>query len=257
MSEQLIFVSCGQLPGEEQTLGLLVKAVIDGTPGFRAYFAQAVQDLDGLSSHVFDAIKRCAGAVVVLHERGTVTDREGQSHGHRSSVWVNQEIGVLAYRQFFEARSIPILAFADPQVRLEGAMTSMIVNPRPLGDNAAVVEQLKAWLANSEFTSVADEAFYEKWRQLDDGAKTALASLLEQGGHDVKEPVIRNAMVATFGLAQEAANQAFRAAKGLFMHTDLVKLVQNLHSGDELSVHPTWEFHLQREIARWRRERKP
>ena len=50
-------------------------------------------------------------------------------------------------------------------------------------------------------------------------------------------------------------NQAAAAltdAKLKFMRTDLVKLIDNRHSGDELSFHPTWEFDLRRKIADWR-----
>jgi hypothetical protein len=257
LSDHLIFVSCGQLTPEEKTLGLLVKAVIEGTPGFRAYFAEAVQNLEGLSANVFDAIRRCAGAVVVLHERGNVVGRDGQLHGVRSSVWVNQEVGILAYRQFFEQSPVPILAFIDQQVRLEGAMTNLIVNPRPLGDTSAVVEQVKAWLAEGTFTSVTDAAFMAKWQKLDERARMAIACLLDQGGVEVKEVVVRNEMVASFGLDRETAYGALREARAIFTQTDLVKLIHNLHSGDELSVHPTWALHLRREIAKWRRERKP
>ncbi len=49
----------------------------------------------------------------------------------RSSVWTNQELALLAYRQFFERRTIPILAFKEQTVTLEGAMTAFIVNPKP------------------------------------------------------------------------------------------------------------------------------
>src|SRR5437773_2014248 len=113
MGNKLIFVSCGQLTEAEKTLGVLMKAVVDGTPGFEAYFAETVQDLASLAHHVLNGIRQCAGAIVVLQDRGIVTYADGGEWGHRSSVWVNQEVAILAYRQFFEAKAIPILAFAD------------------------------------------------------------------------------------------------------------------------------------------------
>jgi hypothetical protein len=50
------------------------------------------------------------------------------------------------------------------------------------------------------------------------------------------------------------ASTALRDAKGWFIRTDLVKLIHNVHSGDELSVHPTWEFRIRRQISKWRRD---
>jgi hypothetical protein len=129
MDKKLIFVSCGQLTEEERTLGIRIKAIIDATAGFEAYFVQAVQDFETLGQHVLDAIRRWAGAVVILHDRGVVIGADGNEWGHRSSVWVNQELAILAYRQFFESRKIPLLAFMDSRVKIEGAMTSLIVNP--------------------------------------------------------------------------------------------------------------------------------
>ena len=58
--QQLIFVSCGQLTEDEKTLGILIKAIIDATAGFEAYFAQAVQDFEASDSMcwtLFDAAR--------------------------------------------------------------------------------------------------------------------------------------------------------------------------------------------------------
>src|ERR1022692_159588 len=103
MSDRAIFVSCGKQTSEETQLGRMVEEAINCHEGFRAYLAERVQSLDTLGHHVFEALRRCAGAVVLLHEREAT----------RSSMWINQELAILAYRQFFEAREIPILVFKD------------------------------------------------------------------------------------------------------------------------------------------------
>ncbi len=100
MAKELIFVSCGQLTAEEKDLGTAVKAEIDKMPGLEGYFAQTVHDLSALAHHVFDALRHCSGAILLLHERGRVTASDGSDLGYRSSVWVNQELAILAYRQF-------------------------------------------------------------------------------------------------------------------------------------------------------------
>lgn len=251
MTKNLIFVSCGQLSEQEKTLGVLLKTVIDGTPGFEAYFAETVHDLDALGHHVLDALRRCVGAVIVLHDRGTAFGLDGQEWGHRSSVWIHQELAILAYRQFFEAKKILILAFADPKVKLEGAMTALIVNPAPLGAAQDVAATVKAWLSASEFTGASDEAFHRKWSQLSESSRKVVASLLEEGGHSVKETAVRRAAMRRFNMDSNTSSKVVRKAKREFVQTDLVKLIQNVHSGDELSVHPTWEFYLRRQVAEW------
>ena len=251
MAKKLIFVSCGQLTEDEKTVGLLIKTTIDATAGFEAYFAQAVQDFEALGRHVLEAIRRCAGAVVVLHDRGVVIRADGKEWGSRSSVWVNQELAILAYRQFFESQKIPLLAFIEPKVKLEGAMTSLIVNPRPLGTAPEVASAVKAWLSFSEFSAGSDEVFARKWNQLTDVGRRVLAGLLEEGGYNVKETAVRHAVMRQFNMQSNPATEAVSKAKLEFTNTDLVKLIHNIHSGDELSVHPTWEFHLRRQIADW------
>jgi hypothetical protein len=171
-------------------------------------------------------------------------------------VWINQEVAILAYRQFFEAKKIPILAFADPKVKLEGAMTTLIVNPRPLGPPQDVAGVVKSWMTEVQFGGASDDAFITKWNQLSDDAKKVVAGLLEEGGYNVKETAVRHAAMKLFGMGSENASKAVRDAKLQFITTDLVKLIDNIHSGDELSVHPTWEFQLRRQTAHWLEEHR-
>ncbi|MEW5980366.1 MAG: hypothetical protein AB1898_31650 [Acidobacteriota bacterium] len=222
MAKNLIFVSCGQLTDTEKTLGVLIKTVIDATPGFEAYFAETVQDVEALGRHVLDGIRRCAGAVIVLQDRGVATCLDGKEWGHRSSVWVNQEVAVLAYRQSFEAKKIPILAFAEPQVKLEGAMTTLIVNPRPLSSPQDVASAVRAWLAEAQFGGGSEDVFETKWSQLSEAARKVVAALLEEGGCNVKESALRQSLMRLFGMAREAASRVVRETHPMFMSTDLV-----------------------------------
>lgn len=251
MSRSLIFVSCGQLTEAEKTLGTLLKTVIDGTPGFEAYFAETVHDFESLARHVLDGLSRCAGAVVVLQDRGIVLNADSREWGHRSSVWVNQELAILAYRQFFEARKIPVIAFADPNVKLEGAMTLLIVNAHPLGTAQDVATAVRTWLSKAHFGVASDDVFVKKWTQLSEDARKVVAGLLDEGGRNVKETATRHAVMRRFGIDSNRSSEVLRKAKLEFIATDLVKLIHDKHSGDELSLHPTWEFDLRRQIAQW------
>ena len=53
MTDKLIFVSCGQQTEDEKKLGTSVKQLIDSKPGYKAYFAEYVQSLDGLVKNIF------------------------------------------------------------------------------------------------------------------------------------------------------------------------------------------------------------
>lgn len=251
MAKSLVFVSCGQLTDAEKTVGTLLKTVIDGTPDFEAYFAETVQDLEALGIHIFGALQRCVGAVVVMHDRGVVLQSDGIEWGHRSSVWVNQELAILAYRQFSEGTRIPILAFADPRVKLEGAMTNLIVNARPLSPLQDLEASVRHWLATASFGGGSEHAFASKWSRLSENSRKVVAVLLDEGGQQVKEIVVRRGLTPRFGMQSDTATRALREAKLQFMDTDLVKLIPNSHSGDELSVHPTWQIQLRQQIRHW------
>ncbi len=251
MAKKLIFVSCGQLTAEERALGTAVKAEIDKAPGLEGYFAQTVHDLSALAHHVFDALRRCSGAVLLLHERGRVTASDGSDLGYRSSVWVNQELAILAYRQFFEERKMPILVLKDPKAKLEGAMSALIVNANPLGTQAEVVAAVRDWLNNATFEGVPVDTFQEKWAQLPDGARQVVAALIDEGGLDVKEVAVRRRLKDVYKMEPNQTAEVVREAKAIFTNTGLVKLIRNSYDGDELAIHPTWEFHLRRETAKW------
>ncbi|MBM3748217.1 MAG: hypothetical protein FJW34_20735 [Acidobacteria bacterium] len=240
---------------EEKSLGRAVKAAVDATPGFEAYFAESVHDLDALGSNVFDALRRCSGALFFLHERGTVIDGCGSEWGHRSSVWVNQEVAVLAYRQFLENGRIPILVFKDPRVKLEGAMTALIVNALPMPDAEGVVEAVRSWLVAESFPGGGDDVFSGKWVALSEAARRVLACLVDQGGQQVGKAAVRGCLSDTFGLSKQEASTVLSSALLELRNADLVLVEHDIHSGDRLSLHPTWEFHLRRAVAGWRQSR--
>jgi hypothetical protein len=166
---------------------------------------------------------------------------------------VNQEIAILAYRQFLESRQIPILVFKDERVKLEGAMTARIVNPLPIVGRTEVVKRVESWLRSHLFSAGSDDVFSGKWARLSEQSRKVVACLLDQGGEQVKEAVVRAAFVKTFGVPNNEASTALQDARLEFINTGLVQLIRNIHSGNELSVHPTWKFHLQNAVAQWRK----
>ncbi len=53
-------------------------------------------------------------------------------------------------------------------------------------------------------------------------------------------------------MEENQASQAVSNARLEFINTDLVKLVHNIHSGDEMSINPAWQWHITREVAKSR-----
>lgn len=255
MARRLIFVSCGQLRDEEKKLGNRIVAEINAVDGFEAYFADNVQDLAGLSSHIFSALRRASGAIVVMHPRGEVRDSNGLVVGTRASVWINQEVAILAYRQFFENRPIPVLSFADPEVSLEGAMSAFIVNPLRFTDEAGVIANVKRWLANDAPRGATDEdvLFEEKWKNLLPVDYAIVAALIDEGAHDVKRESVRRRLVSHYGLAKAQASDAMRDRLNGLCGVNLVRVRHNLYDGDEMSLHPAWEWHTRHAVHKVRR----
>ena len=253
MTDRLIFVSCGQQTEEEKKLGTSVKQLVDSKPGYKAYFAEYVQSLDALAKNIFDGLRMCSGLISFMHERGFVKTNGGMEWGYRSSVWVNQEIAILAYRRQFEGIEIPILVFKDEKVRLEGAMTSLIVNPTIMKSESETLTKIDSWLSSTEFPfrgQVNDDRFNSKWEKLSPMSRKVIAALLDEGGINVKESSIRSCLREIYGVGKNEASKAVSDAKLEFINTDLIKLIHNIHSGDEMSINPTWEWHIKREVKR-------
>ena len=254
MEDKLIFISCGQQTQAEKELGSSVKQVVDTTPGFEAYFAEYVQSLEALSTNVYRGLQTCAGLVCFLHDRGKVVGIDGQELGHRSSVWVNQELAILAYRELVNAVRIPILVFKDPKVWLEGAMTSLIVNAIDLQPQALILKRVRAWLRESDFASNSgsEERFRSAWGKLSPTARIVLCGLVDLGGSDVKEGAIRVCLRERYGLCQNEAAKAVTDAGLEFTNTDLVKRKRDIFSGDEMTLNPTWQWHIRRALREGR-----
>ena len=188
-----------------------------------------------------------------MHERGVVKTNGDTEWGYRSSVWVNQEISILAYRRQYEGIEIPILVFKDEKVRLEGAMTSLIVNPINMKSDSETLAQINSWLDSTEFPfrwQADDDRFNSKWAKLNPMSRTVISALLDEGGINVKESSIRACLRESYGIQRNEASKAVSDAKHEFTNTDLVKLIHNIHSGDEMSINPTWEWNINREVRK-------
>lgn len=247
-NKKLIFVSCGQVTKEEKSLGNSVRDAINATQDFEAYFAESVHDLSALGHHIFEGLQRCSGAISFLHKRGSVINSSGENWGIRSSAWVNQEIAILAFRQFLESKTLPILVFKENGVKLEGAMTSLIVNPLPLVGIEDTIAKVKEWLETTKFSPCLVDEFEEKWNKLSLNSKKALSCLVCEGGEQVKEINIWRKLKGKYAFSGNTADDVLREAKLQFIDTGLVICIHNINTGDEMTLHPTWKWYLTRAV---------
>ena len=247
--KKLIFVSCGQLTDEEKQLGGAVKNLIDSKDDFEAYFAEAVHDLNALDRHIFEAIYRCSGAISFLHGRGSIIDSSGENWGIRSSVWVNQEISILAFRQFLESTNLPILVFKKTDVKIEGAMTSFIVNPLPLVGTDDALSKIEEWLKTAQFLPGLADEFEFKWSKLSLNTKKVINCLLYEGGQQVNEMNLYRQMKRKYTFSDQDADAAVREAILQFIDTGLV-ICDYKNVSYEMTFQPTWKWYVVRAAIR-------
>lgn len=161
-------------------------------------------------------------------------------------MWINQELAVLAYRQFFESAEIPIIVFKEESVKLEGAMSVFIVNAKPLEGEDVVISEVGRWLTDKAVQGKLDQhaVFAQKWEALQAEDRMILKALVEEGGQSVKELSIRRRLVEFYGLENNAAFNILRTQRLALSQANLIQLGHNVNDGDEISLHPTWAWNV-------------
>ena len=174
MGKQTIFISCGQFTEAEKRLGRDIALLVKKVTGLEPFFAEEVQDLNGLDSNILNALRDCVAFVTVLHPRGVIT-RPDKSVHVRASVWIEQEIAIATYIQRVEKRQLPIIAFKHVSVGREGIRDLLQLNPIEFTDEAEVLAALPARL--------------EKWRSLEPSGieiKLESSKAQSQQGHTIR-----------------------------------------------------------------------
>ena len=154
-SGSIIFISCGQSPGVEKELGKQIASLVRAL-GFQAFFAEEVQDLDGLDASILRALHDCAAFITVLHPRGDITTPDGKKVT-RASVWIEQEIAIAAYIQRVEKRKLHVIAFKHKDVSLEGLRSLLHLNPISFTTETEIILKLPERLNVLREVQVATE----------------------------------------------------------------------------------------------------
>ena len=135
-----IFISCGQRTDSEKQLTDKISDLITKLTPFNPYSAAQQTTVEGLTSHILQALNKSVGLIVVLHGRGNVTP---PGKFIRASVWVEQEIAIAAFISQALGRKFPVQAFIEPSVHLEGMREQLLLNPKPFTTDDDVLDHLK------------------------------------------------------------------------------------------------------------------
>lgn len=100
--KEIVFISCGQRTEEKIVLGKKIVLIVEELTPFSAYFAENVNDLEGLIKSVFSKLNEAVGFIFVMHNRGSV--KAGEEFFVRGSVWIEQEIAIAAFLRQIQSK---------------------------------------------------------------------------------------------------------------------------------------------------------
>jgi hypothetical protein len=224
MTRKTIFISCGQYTAAEKALGTKIAEMVRKLTDLEPFFAEEVQDLNGLDANILGALHNSVAFITVLHPRGEIKRPDG-SVLIRASIWIEQEIAIATYIHRVENRSLPIIAFKHTSVGREGIRDLLHLNPIEFTDEAEILaelpKRLESWKslkpsAVQPFSIAQRESIERKLKELDIPARDLLRFLLQRGESD-REAIQRASKVNDD--ARQAAIENL-TSKGLILKRD-------------------------------------
>jgi len=150
-----IFISCGQRTEAERELGKRLHALV--SVHFGAYFAATVRDIESLTGNIFEALDKAVGYIAVMHQRGTV--QAGNAKHFRGSVWIEQELAIVAFLRHLRKKRIRTLFLLERGIEAEGLRKHLIGEPEYFDEADEVVDKVRSeievWANDEDFTSTA------------------------------------------------------------------------------------------------------
>lgn len=145
MDKGLIFIACGQLTNQEKTLGLSIQKHIKDKYSINTFLAETAHDLVDLNSHIFKNLNNCTGFIAILHKRNQINIK------YDTSVWINQEIAVIAYLKSI-GKEVPSLILIEDEAEQEGLIKYTIANPPTFKTDDEALTKIDEWAKHSDFT---------------------------------------------------------------------------------------------------------
>jgi hypothetical protein len=147
-----IFVSCGQVTPEEIALGKNLVRLINQDGRYHPYFAEDQSSLEGVTNNILGRLETAAAFVAVIHPRGEVqvpdtSKVSGFRSITRASVWIEQEIAILAMLSQIQKKTVNIQLYSKRGVTREGLRSYVMTNPYEFGDESEVLEHFAGVLA--------------------------------------------------------------------------------------------------------------
>jgi len=148
----MIFVSCGQVVPAEIQLGKDLVRLIEQDRRYDAYFAENQSSFDGVTQNILARLDGAAGFIAVLHPRGEVhvpNDGDAPSGSFtRSSVWIEQEIAILAMLSQVQKRPVAVQVYSKRGVVREGLRAYVMANPYVFDNETEVLQHFAGVLAS-------------------------------------------------------------------------------------------------------------
>ncbi len=193
MGTKTIFISCGQDEETEIKAGERVRNVVNADPDLKGFYAEHGGKGENLFARIMDALRTCSGAVFVVHGRGTIDTHEERNM--RASVWVSQELAILAYRIHAQHQDVPILMFLDDSVSREGILGRLSLQPHALSSLDEMERVLVQWLQKETFRDSYASIVAEKFAGARPDDRIFLSALIHEGCDDVSistlKPIVR------------------------------------------------------------------
>jgi hypothetical protein len=147
----VIFISCGQVTGDETRLGKALFDIVNADGRYAPYFAENQSSLDGVTQNILVKLAAAAAFIAVIHPRGQVSVPDASASGgirqfQRASVWIEQEIAVLAAQSQAQGRSIPVQVYTRRGVVREGLRSYVMTNPLEFDHEDEVIEHFRQLL---------------------------------------------------------------------------------------------------------------
>jgi hypothetical protein len=130
-------------------------------------------------------------------------------------------------------------------------MTAFIVNPKPYVDEEAVLREIRRWLTQEAIRRAPDEndVFQAKWNALHFDDRSILAALIAEGGRDIKEQSVRRRLINSHGFGRDRVSEILQTRVSVLSGENLVRLRHNAYDGNEMSLHPYWEWYVRQAIG--------
>ena len=126
------------------------------------------------------------------------------------------------------------------------------MNAKPLPDEQALIDDVNHWLTHEASHLPADEQaiFDQKWEALTSEDRMILKALIEEGGQSVKASSVKSRLRTHYGVEKNAASEIIRTRLGVLSQSTLVQRTSNTFDGDEISLHPTWQWYVRHEVRK-------